>query len=135
MGEVLVYRAGRGVVTRAEAAAIDAASAPQRAAPVIVPKVERGRWVWRNGELIDAATAPPLVSADEGPQVIRDIEPYRATKTGEVIGSRTDHRAYLRRHGFIEVGNEREAMKPTRPEVPDARRDVAHALRQHGWMS
>ena len=38
--------------------------------------------------------------------VIADIEPYQSTLTGETIGSRSKHRAHLREHGCVEIGNE-----------------------------
>lgn len=41
------------------------------------------------------------------PMVAADIAPYRSMVTGEMIGSRSQHRAHLRQHGVIEVGNEK----------------------------
>jgi hypothetical protein len=41
------------------------------------------------------------------PMIMGDIAPYRSVITGEVIGSRSTHRAHLREHNCIEVGNER----------------------------
>lgn len=52
--------------------------------------------------------------------VIRDIEPYKAigidvaSGTAPVIGSRAEHRAYLRRNNYVEVGNE-PGFKQTGP--------------------
>jgi hypothetical protein len=43
--------------------------------------------------------------------IIPDIEPYRVVagdRAGEYITSRSEHREYLRRNNFIEVGNEKE---------------------------
>lgn len=54
----------------------------------------------------------PMERAITAPMVAADIQPYRATAvdvaTGRapVINSRSDHRAFLKRNGYIEVGNE-----------------------------
>lgn len=48
----------------------------------------------------------------QAPQIVRDIEPYRAvatdvaTGTAPVIRSRREHREFLRRNGYSEVGTE-----------------------------
>ena len=44
-----------------------------------------------------------------GIQVIPDIQPYKAVAgdmAGKYITSRSHHREYLKRNGFVEVGNE-----------------------------
>lgn len=41
------------------------------------------------------------------PMIMSDITPYRSALTGELIPSRSVHRAHLRAHNCIEVGNER----------------------------
>jgi hypothetical protein len=69
---------------------------------------------------------PPydLIPADEyasapGPRVyvMGDIAPYRSMVTGEEIASRSTHRAHLRQHGLVEVGNETKYLKP-KPMTP-----------------
>lgn len=51
-------------------------------------------------------------AVSSGMQVIKDIEPYRAVAhdvaTGDapVIGGRRQHREFLKRNGYSEVGNE-----------------------------
>ena len=47
-----------------------------------------------------------------GPQVIKDIEPYKSMIDGQMITSRTRHRDHLRAHGCIEVGNEKMTSSP-----------------------
>ena len=45
----------------------------------------------------------------KSPYIIPDIQPYKAVagdEAGRMITSRSQHRAYLKRNGFIEVGNE-----------------------------
>jgi hypothetical protein len=50
--------------------------------------------------------------AASGPQIIQDINPYQAmgvdVATGKAprIGGRRQHREYLKRNGYVEVGNE-----------------------------
>lgn len=60
-----------------------------------------------------------------GVQIIRDIEPYRpvgADVDGKsVIGGRRQHREFLARNHYIEVGN--ETPKPTTPSWVEQRRD------------
>jgi putative FmdB family regulatory protein len=56
-------------------------------------------------------------------RVISDIEPYQAMGTdiatgkAPMITSRSQHREYLKRNGYVEVGNERPT--PPRPLEPD----------------
>lgn len=53
-----------------------------------------------------------------GPQIIKDIDPYQAV-AGDValagklpkIGGRRQHREFLKRNSYIEVGNERRPQK------------------------
>jgi hypothetical protein len=55
--------------------------------------------------------------------VIRDIEPYRAVATDIALGrppeimGRAQHREFLKRNNYNEVGN--EMPKPRRDEAPD----------------
>jgi hypothetical protein len=48
------------------------------------------------------------------PYVIDDIKPYQVIgpEYGKVIGSRSQHREYLRKHDLIEVGNEKKYFLP-----------------------
>lgn len=52
------------------------------------------------------------------PYVAPDIAPYRAvavdvaTGSAPVINSRSAHRDFLKRNGYVEVGNERVGRKP-----------------------
>ena len=64
-----------------------------------------------------------------GPQVIRDIDPYKSMVTGEMITSRTRHRDHLKRHNCTEVGNDTSHMK-TAPKAPtqDSKRALASLL-------
>lgn len=52
-------------------------------------------------------------------QIIKDIEPYKAVAIDKVsgkaprIGSRSEHREFLKRNGYVEIGNERPRQKAT----------------------
>ena len=48
---------------------------------------------------------------DAGYYVMPDIDPYRSQLTGEMVQSRSRHRALLRAHNCIEVGNETKYLK------------------------
>lgn len=46
-----------------------------------------------------------------------DIAPYQSMITGEMITSRSQHRAHLKQHNCFEIGNEvNHAMKTARPK-------------------
>lgn len=56
-----------------------------------------------------------LVPAEEyarkersGVQIMSDISPYRSIIDGSVITSRSRHREHLKRHGCIEVGDQKQ---------------------------
>jgi len=63
------------------------------------------------------------------PMVLADIQPYRSMATGEMITSRSHHRAHLKSHGLIEVGNETPQARDTSGEVKankeSLRREIA----------
>lgn len=48
-------------------------------------------------------------------QVMPDIQPYQSMIDGSTIHSRSQHRAHLRAHGCIEIGNEVQKPKPVAP--------------------
>jgi hypothetical protein len=57
--------------------------------------------------------AGPLNETERAPMVMGDIEPYRAVGADiasggkrPVIGGRRQHREYMARNGYMEVGNE-----------------------------
>lgn len=90
----------------------------------------RKRYVCRliDGEykMVEGQSAPRSADA---PYVIGDIEPYRSLETGEIIGSRSTHRAHLKQHGLIEVGNER--LPPRKPvPMPELMPDLVPVLRE-----
>lgn len=70
-----------------------------------------------------------------GPQIIKDIDPYKAVavdkRTGKAprIGSRREHREFLKANGYHEVGNE-PIRQPPAYEVQDSRPDIARTITQ-----
>lgn len=62
-----------------------------------------------------------------GPQVIRDIGPYKSMLTGEIIDGRKRHRDHLKAYGCVEVGN--ESMTPTsNPVAKSTRKRLLHDI-------
>jgi hypothetical protein len=92
----------------------------------------RRRWVYIDGEAVEVGEnyqATPRLA--EGPMVIPDIQPYQAVAADvdgkrPVINSRSRHREFLKRNGYIEVGN--EFVQPKRKEVPPVRDDLIAAF-------
>lgn len=59
------------------------------------------------------------------PIIMPDIQPYQSMADGSMITSRSQHRAHLRQHNCIEIGN--ETMESRAPVVKDTRREVLRA--------
>lgn len=84
--------------------------------------------------------------ADEqpkGPAIIKDIEGYRAMGADVACGgkrpfitSRSEHRAYLRRNGYVETGNETPKVyddRPTTRQMQEQRvHDIKRAMGEYG---
>lgn len=43
---------------------------------------------------------------------VPDISEYRSMIDGSIIGSRSKHKAHLKQHGCIEIGNETSHLQP-----------------------
>jgi hypothetical protein len=95
----------------------------------------RETYVMRGGRLVPKRLVQPRHGALRGPQIVRDIEPYRsvaldaATGRRALIGGRAQHREFLRRNNYVEVGN--DSVAPRREELSRADRiaDIRRALR------
>lgn len=78
--------------------------------------------------------------APSGLQIIRDIEPYRTAGSDIahdnkriIVGSRSQHRDFLRRNDYIEVGNERGPNTTLPVRRPgDAVNDIRRAIGDFG---
>ena len=55
---------------------------------------------------------------DSGLHVIPDIQPYKSMIDGSVITSRSVHRAHLKQHGCVEVGNDSSLRAKPKPIAP-----------------
>lgn len=80
----------------------------------------RKRWIQHpvTGKLIPAEEY--IAPTSSGLLIIGDLAPYQSMITGEMIDGRVHHRAHLRQHNCIEVGNELDKPKP-RQVQPDPR--------------
>ena len=63
-------------------------------------------FVYRDGKLVEKSKA----SRNAGLSLIRDIEPYQNMKDRGWITSRSQHREFLKKHNFVEVGNEQNKL-------------------------
>jgi len=75
----------------------------------------RTHYIWRNNELVEVSA-----HYQQNPrswQVMPDIQTYTSMIDGSQIGSRSKHRAHLKQHNCIEVGNEKQVSRPP-AEVP-----------------
>ncbi len=75
----------------------------------------RKRWIQVDGKLIpaDEYEAPPSA----GFFIMGDTKPYKSMITGEMIEGRAKHRAHLKEHNCVEVGNAFDNAKP-KPLAP-----------------
>tara|TARA_R100000654_G_scaffold57163_1_gene83606 strand:- start:109 stop:321 length:213 start_codon:yes stop_codon:yes gene_type:complete len=63
-------------------------------------------FVYRDGELVEKTQA----NRNAGHNIMRDIEPYQNMKDRGWITSRSQHREFLKKHNFVEVGNEQNKL-------------------------
>jgi hypothetical protein len=88
----------------------------------------------KTGELVpkDQYYAPANTSC----YVMPDIQPYQSMQTGEMITSRSHHRAHLKQHGLIEIGNEiKSAMTQQQPrdDRESRKRTIAEVMASRGY--
>lgn len=79
------------------------------------------RFVQINGVLVEKGDA----GVQARTQIVPDFDrPYKSMITGEMITSRSKHKEHLRRHGYQEVGNDRNltAQRTSFPEAAPQRR-------------
>ncbi len=96
--------------------------------------MSRQTLVLRKGQWLDKRDAPPLHRAEAAPVVISDLPEYCAIAAdkhnGErpVIEGRRQHREFLRRNGYVEVGN--DAVPIRREELSRTERisDIRRAM-------
>ena len=73
----------------------------------------------------------------KGPMVISDIQPYRAAGSDiacggkrPIISGRRQHREFLARNGYVEVGNESAPTRSDAPSSREAQRDRVEAVKR-----
>ena len=78
----------------------------------------RKTYIQIDGKLVEKSEyyAEPVA-----PGIMPDIQPYQSMADGSMITSRSQHRAHLRQHNCVEIGNEK---MESRAPVKDTRRDV-----------
>jgi hypothetical protein len=94
----------------------------------------RDTYVMRNGKLVPKRLATPLIEANVAHYVISDLAEYRAAAADKhngkrpMIGGRRQHREFLQRNGYQEVGN--DYVPPRREELSRSERiaDIKYAL-------
>lgn len=78
------------------------------------------RFVKRGGQWVHFQTGEPMLTEAQRsaplcvPQVIRDIPEYQSPVDGRVIGSRSERRDDLKRHGCVEY---EPSMSPTKGKL------------------
>lgn len=72
------------------------------------------RFVQIEGELVEVGRDYSQEPRSEY-HIMGDIEPYMSMITGEQITSRSHHRAHLKQHGYIEVGNDSSLYRKPQP--------------------
>lgn len=58
------------------------------------------------------------------PYVMADIAPYRSQIDGSMITSRSQHKAHLRDHKMIEIGNEKPVERKQVDTTKDLKKDL-----------
>ncbi len=73
---------------------------------------------------------------EAGYYVMPDIQPYKSMLNGEMVESRSRHRALLRSHNCVEVGNETKYLKPkpiTPP--PGLKQTIIDVVNSRNWSN
>lgn len=68
----------------------------------------RRRFVQINGELVEVGTVSGKPRT--GPDIMPDIKPYQSMIDGSEISSRSEHRAHLKAHDCVEIGNDTQSL-------------------------
>ena len=88
-------------------------------------------------EIRDGSNFFDETKGNKGPALIKDIEGYRAMGADVACGgkrpfitTRSEHRAYLRRNGYVETGNETPKVRDDRPTQCERTADLINDLRR-----
>lgn len=87
--------------------------------------------------LVEIRAGSNWFEPSRGPHVISDIEPYRAVASDiacdgkrPLIGGRRQHREFLSRNGYVEVGNERNGFSSDNPSERERQADLVHDVKR-----
>lgn len=89
------------------------------------------------GKLIPADEYFDTHSEINAPSVLADMQAYRSPLDGSIVDGRAAHRQHMRKHGVIEVGNEKLTQRATK-SIDDnrhresLRKDIAKTLSGYG---
>lgn len=75
----------------------------------------RKRYIQINGELIEAEKV--VADVPQTTMIMPDIQPYQSMIDGSMINSRSEHRAHLKAHGCVEVGNDSSLKNTQAPPI------------------
>ena len=88
-------------------------------------------YVYRNGQLVDKATAPPRDSKPVRGVISDTMPAMRHPITQKLMDSKSQFRAVTRQHGCVEVGN--DVQRDTRHvDLPPLGADIARAINELG---
>jgi hypothetical protein len=71
-------------------------------------------------------------SAPRVHEIMPDIKGYRSMIDGSWISSRSKHRAHLREHNCIEIGNEKQERRT--PKLDSPKPEIIEAAKMHGLL-
>tara|TARA_R100001460_G_scaffold10335_3_gene24444 strand:- start:2714 stop:2923 length:210 start_codon:yes stop_codon:yes gene_type:complete len=63
-------------------------------------------YIYQDGNLVEKSKGAKANSVN----IMRDIEPYQNMKDRGWITSRSQHREFLRKNNFVEIGNEQNHL-------------------------
>lgn len=91
-------------------------------------------YVYRNGQLVDRATAGPRHQGRVNGVISDTMGAMRHPITGKLMDSKSSFRSVTRAHGCVEVGNEvqRDRRRLEGFDSASRKQDMAHAIAQLG---
>lgn len=99
--------------------------------------MSRTTYVYRDGKVVDKATAAPLPSRSRSIHVLSDISEFVSPVDKSVISSRSTLRAHNKRHNVIQAGNDPSLYRQPKAYEPDMKSvesSVIDAFRKHGAL-
>lgn len=86
----------------------------------VIERYENDVLVYRKNELLE--------NKGTSAYIVPDIAPYISMLDGSEISSRSKHRAHLKQHGCIEIGNETKYLKPKPVKPPPGLKETVARL-------